>query len=89
MILGTLRTHIIEDRDIGEGGFFELEVNVDETLMKRSGDVRAFGYKTIAGHLSSAVIDTTVPRDLWTFEFSERAVRRYQFPEFLDFRGRQ
>lgn len=88
MILGTLRTRIIEDHSIEEGGFFELEVTIDEGLMQRSGDVKSFAYKTIANFLASAVLDTHVPRDLWTFEFEERPRRRYGFPEFLDFGGR-
>lgn len=85
MILGTLRTRIIEDHDVSEGGFFELEVTIDETMMKRSGDAKSFAYTTIASWLSYVIIDTGVPREYWTFEFSERAQRRYQFPEFLNF----
>ena len=87
MILGTLRTHIIEDHShsVPEGGFFTLDVNIDEAIMQRSGDVKAYGYTTIAAWLSSAIKDTEVPKEKWTFEFSERARRRYDFPEFLDF----
>jgi len=87
MILGTLRTRVIEDRSlpITEGGFFSLDVTIDEAIMQRSGDIKAYAYRTIGAFLASAVADTSVPQDMWTFEFSERAQRRYQFPEFLDF----
>jgi hypothetical protein len=88
MILGTLRTHILEDHDTGEGGFFSLEVTIDEGLMQRSGDVKAFAFRQVAVFLSSAVLDTGVSRDRWTFEFEDRPRRRYSFPEFLDFGGR-
>jgi hypothetical protein len=58
MILGTLRTHILEDHDTKEGGFFSLEVTIDEGLMQRSGDVKAFAYRQVAAYLSSAILDT-------------------------------
>lgn len=89
MILGTLRSRIIEKQSpdtLAEGGFFSLEVSIDEALMQRSGDVKAFAFRTIAAHLSQAVRDTEVPVSYWTFEFEERPVRRYGFPsEILQF----
>jgi len=86
MILATLRTRIVEKTHPvlpTEGGFFEVEVSVDEGVMQRSGDLRGYGNKTIAAHLAQAIKSTTVPADLWTIEFSDRAIRRYGFPPFL------
>lgn len=84
MILGTLRSRIIEKHkpDIpAEGGFFEVEVSLDESFLQKSGDVKAYAYKTIGMHLATAIKSTEIPVEYWTFEFSERAARRYGFPE--------
>lgn len=86
MILGTLRSHIIEKQSVEtptEGGFFELEVSIDEAVLQKSGDVKSYAYKTIGAHLATAVTDTEVPVEYWTFEFSERADRRYGFPSTI------
>lgn len=84
MIVGTLRTRILEKREPfskTEGGFFEVEVYLDEALMQRSGDVKDYVYKKISVNLANAVRHTTVPVEYWTFEFSERMIQRYKFPE--------
>lgn len=83
MILGTLRTRIIEKHTFAaapEGGFFVIEVQLDEALMQRSGDVKGHAYKSISAHLAQAIYLTEVPVEYWTFEFSDRAARRYGFP---------
>jgi hypothetical protein len=87
MILGTLRTRVLEDHslEVPEGGFFELEVDIDEGLMQRSGDPKSFAYTHISAFLSSAVLDTQVPIEAWTFEFETRPARRYGFPTALNF----
>lgn len=89
MILGILRTHIIEDRsqEVPEGGFFEVEVSADEIMVKASHDPTGYIKSMISSHLAAAVDQTTVPVDLWTFESSPRLIRRYNFPAYLDFGG--
>lgn len=89
MILGTLRTRIIEDHTIKEGGFFELEVHCDETMIQQSHSPKEFIFRHIATHLASSVMDTTVPKEYWTFETTERAVRRYGIPAFVNFGATQ
>lgn len=83
MILGTLRSRILEKQSpdtLAEGGFFSLEVKVDEGVMQRSGDVKAFAYRAIAAYLATAVRDTEVPIEYWTFEFEPKPTRVYGFP---------
>lgn len=88
MILATLRTRILEQHGNGphqgEGGFYEVDVNIDEAALQKSGDVNAYANTQISAYLATAVEFTTVPADLWTVEFSERAQRRYNFPAFLN-----
>lgn len=89
MILGTLRSRIIEHQSAvtpPEGGYFEIEVQLDEALMQHSGDVKGHAYKTIGAFLATAIQSTQVPVEYWTFEFAERPARRYGFPtEILTF----
>lgn len=83
MILGTLRTRILEKQSpdtLAEGGFFSLEVKVDEGVMQRSGDVKAFAYRAIAAYLATAVRETEVPMEYWTFEFEPKPALTYDFP---------
>lgn len=85
MILGTLRTRILEDHDIKQGGYFDLPVTIDEATMQRTGDPKSYAHTIIAAHLSSAIRDTGVPQEYWTFEFEARPRRKYNFPELLNF----
>jgi len=85
MKLGVLRTKIIEDHAISEGGFFELEVTVDEGAARQSGDLHSFFNKRIGTVLAAAIMDTGVPIEYWTFAYEDRPARRYQLPHFLDF----
>ena len=85
MIIGTLQSRILEDHAINETGNFSLDVNVDEAVMQRSGDVFSYATATISAYLASSIIETQVPVEYWSFITSERMIRRYNFPGAINF----
>ena len=82
MILGQLTSAMVQDHNSEdmEIGSFEQDVHVEEDLMKASGDVRSYAYKTVAAYLANAVKTTQLEIAAWSFTFSDRAVRRYNLP---------
>ena len=88
MLLAILRTHIVEHRDgplEGEGGYYEIEVHVNETELELSGDVKGYCNLMISSTLAYAVRETTVPPNLWTVTYEDHPRKKFNLPEYLDF----
>lgn len=68
---------------VGEDGFYELEVNIDMTEAKASGDPQGFVNHQVARHLASCTQRTTVPmgEGLWYVQFSPWAQTHLNMPK--------
>ena len=90
LVLGVLRTIPLQDHDaVGSPiGEFTLAVKVPKNILISSGDKWGYCRKMIAAHLASAVTDTKVPVEYWTFEPDLLVAREFQLPEKIAFAKR-
>ena len=71
---------------IGDEGFYELEVHLDEEEMKASGDPQGWTNHQVAKHLAACAQRTSVPmnENLWYVQFTPWAQEHLAMPmEFL------
>ena len=70
MFVGHIRSRIVEvhkPSERPEGGYAEMPVHVDDKSIADSGAPWSFVSKEIAIHLQQAILDTGMPRELWSF----------------------
>ena len=82
--VATLRTDPIEAHQRygpPEGGFFEIEVNMNRTAIGLSRDPWGLVKREIATHLAQAILDTGVPKEYWTAEFHSEIAKEFNLPQ--------
>ena len=89
LLLGRLYTKIVEDRDIGEGGFFSLDVECERNMFFAAGDKAGFVKRQFAIHLAHAMSDTQVPIEYWRADITANIARDCNLPTQLSFGVRQ
>lgn len=89
LVLGRLYTKILEDRDIGEGGFFSLDVECEREMFLAAGDKAGFVKRQFAIHLATAMTSTQVPIEYWRADITPNIARDCNLPPQLSFGTRQ
>lgn len=88
MHLATVVSQIVEFRDPGippEGGTFEAEVEIDMTLMRKSGSPKVYFFRQVAAVLHHCIQETTIPREFWSAQISPWAQREFNLPATVKF----
>jgi hypothetical protein len=68
---------------VGDDGFYELEVHVNELEIENSRDPQGYVNHQIARHLASCAQRTKVPmgENLWFVQFHPQAQRDFNLPK--------